>query len=276
MKPVFFSFILVFITLFTNAQSRQDSLSIYFETDRYQITEENKALLKSLSQQIDEIKILGYTDTVGTSLYNRALSNKRAYSTYFYLLNNGFEIPQIKEVRGQGEEPFYKSNSLDSSRKTVIYYQSKAIPNLVEPKKTEQTESGKRLEEQINTTAVGKNLIIKNINFYPGSHQHLPQSEADMKALLEIMKTNSNLKIQIQGHICCEEMGLDGYDKLTGDQYLSVNRAKHIYDYLINNGISEGRLSYKGLGSSMKLYPFERSEMEKIANRRVEIKILSK
>jgi outer membrane protein OmpA-like peptidoglycan-associated protein len=57
-----------------------------------------------------------------------------------------------------------------------------------------------------------------------------------------------------------------------------VTRAKMVYDYLLANGISPDRvLGYKGFGSSHPVYPIpEKSEEERIANRRVEIRIVEK
>lgn len=276
MKPFFLFYILFFSVSLINAQNKQDSLFIFFKTDQYVINGKNEEILKSLNKTIEKVRIIGYTDTIGSLEYNDQLSIKRAYSSYYFLLNHGFKTDQIIQVQGKGEEALKLSRSLDSSRRTVIYYINPETKHPEKLKKSIQKETDNKLEEKINSTAIGENLVINNINFYPGSHQHLPQSEADMQALMKVMKNNPNLKIEIQGHICCERMGLDGYDKLTGDRFLSVNRAKHIYDYLIINGIASDRLNYKGLGSSHKLYPMERSEMEKTANRRVEIKIISK
>ena len=48
-----------------------------------------------------------------------------------------------------------------------------------------------------------------------------------------------NLKIEIQGHICCQYDGKDGADLSTGIENSSVARAKNVYDYLIENGIEK-------------------------------------
>ena len=85
-----------------------------------------------------------------------------------------------------------------------------------------------------------------------------------------------NLKIQINGHICCEPSYLDGRDNDLGTFDLSWQRAKVIYQYLVDHGISADRMSFRGFGASQKLYPYERDAFEKEENRRVEIKIVSK
>jgi flagellar motor protein MotB len=61
----------------------------------------------------------------------------------------------------------------------------------------------------------------------------------------------------------------------TGEMGLSVNRAKTIYNYLIENGIDPRRLEYEGLGGSRKLVD-EISDETRAMNRRVEIVIMDK
>ena len=80
-----------------------------------------------------------------------------------------------------------------------------------------------------------------------------------------MLKTNSVISIQINGHT--DNIGTEEYNLK-----LSVQRAKAVYDYLINNGIAHGRLTYKGYGFSR---PAEDNQTEKgrSKNRRTEIVI---
>jgi outer membrane protein OmpA-like peptidoglycan-associated protein len=71
------------------------------------------------------------------------------------------------------------------------------------------------------------------------------------------------------------EEGMDGRDADNPSELLSVQRAKFVYDFLVERGIKKERMSYKGFGASNKLYPLERNELEIRANRRVEIKVIS-
>jgi outer membrane protein OmpA-like peptidoglycan-associated protein len=59
----------------------------------------------------------------------------------------------------------------------------------------------------------------------------------------------------------------------TNEKVLSLNRAKAIFEYLVSNGISAGRMTYKGFGSQNRLINPERSESDASINRRVEFKI---
>ena len=54
---------------------------------------------------------------------------------------------------------------------------------------------------------------------------------------------------------------------------LSKKRAKSVLIYLINAGISKDRLSARGFGFTNPVYAHPKNEMEKEANRRVEVLI---
>jgi outer membrane protein OmpA-like peptidoglycan-associated protein len=90
------------------------------------------------------------------------------------------------------------------------------------------------------------------------------------------MRVNPKLVIEIQGHICCVSHSGDSPYGATGNG-LSEERARSIYAELTGKGIEPNRVFYKGLGHSQPVYPYpEKNEEERIANRRVEIKIISK
>jgi len=82
------------------------------------------------------------------------------------------------------------------------------------------------------------------------------------------MEENPNLKIEIQGHICCQTIeGL--YD-------VSTARDRAIYVFLIQNKIDRKRLSYVGFGIKKPIFPIpEKNEEEENRNRRVEIMIVA-
>ena len=87
--------------------------------------------------------------------------------------------------------------------------------------------------------------------------------------LYRILKVNPKLKIEIQGHICCNTN--------VNDTKLSYRRALYIFSYLLEKEILINRLSYKGFGSARPVYKIpEKNEEERLANRRVEILIVEK
>ncbi len=95
------------------------------------------------------------------------------------------------------------------------------------PKKVFDIESTPELNE-------GDELIMDGLNFYPGSHRTIPEAKPILKKLLQLLKENPTLMIEIQGHVCCaSKPNEDGLDDETGDFKLSWNRAQYVRDYLV-------------------------------------------
>jgi len=112
----------------------------------------------------------------------------------------------------------------------------------------------------------GDKILLENLIFRGGTSFLEVTSKSLVDALLYIMQENPKLKIEIQGHICC-------YPDRT--YQLSKERAQVVCEYLEDNGISKSRLRYKDFGGRKPIYPIpEQNEEQRIANRRVEIKVL--
>lgn len=93
-----------------------------------------------------------------------------------------------------------------------------------------------------------------------------PSSASDIRALIDLLKESPELKIEIIGH-------MDKMEQKDNLKDLSVERARGIYDYLVKNGISADRLSYKGMKSDSPAD--ESGTHESLAkNRRVNFKAL--
>nr|WP_305069628.1 OmpA family protein [Flavobacterium covae] len=118
----------------------------------------------------------------------------------------------------------------------------------------------------MSESKVGDKLKIENLNFVLNTYAITQESRGKLYELWLVMQQNPNLKIQIQGHICC----------VTKDrQDLSTQRAKAVYKFLEFKNIEKTRMSYKGFGSSQPLYDLpEKNEEERAANRRVEIEVV--
>jgi outer membrane protein OmpA-like peptidoglycan-associated protein len=218
--------------------------------------------------------------------YNDALSLKRTHAVKNYLVSKGFNAANIIEEKGFG-----KRRPLNRNHGETEMYMNRRVEIMVEGEedeaiKNEEVKSegikmvtDKSLVEKLaeTQTTVGTNIVLKNLNFYGGTHVIIPESLPILMELVEVMKKNPELEIAVEGHICCEEGNIDGYDIGTRTVNLSENRAREICLYLSKNGIASARLKYKGFGHQFPLTPYpEKTEEERRNNRRVEIKILKK
>jgi len=253
---------------------------VHFEFNKYILTSEAKASLDHLIEQgknlqdVVSIQLNGHCDYIGNDAYNDKLSQQRVAAVKNYLSPH-FTAKVFTSAIGHGKRKPLNSNATDEER--LLNRRVEILVTVAAPKDTSIPE--RKLSERIADTAtkLGSNLVLKNINFVGARHQLLPESFPVLTELLKVMKDNPNLKIEVQGHICCLPGDVDGLDEETGTNDLSQQRAKAIMEYLIKNGIAINRLSYVGLGHNHPLYAYpEKNEQEKTLNRRVEIKIISK
>lgn len=103
---------------------------------------------------------------------------------------------------------------------------------------------------------------MRNVNFETGSAKLLESSFTALNNVVRIMNANPGLHVKIEGHT--DNTGTDAINN-----QLSIDRAKACYDYLVSQGISQGRLSYKGYGSSRPIASNDTPE-GRAQNRRVE------
>lgn len=246
-------------------------LTLYFRFNDYRIDKISEQRLDSVlnTPGFTTFRIEAHCDSVGSHAYNNMLSLKRAETVRNYLVERNISDSLIS-IKAMGKRYPLADNSTDDSRarnRCVEIF----ISHVQKPAITPVTDSTLNME----SISIGSNVRLQNINFEGGKHKLLPTSIPALQQLLKTMQQYPTLEIEIQGYICCEKPGLDGLDFDTRTNDLSVNRAKVVYDYLVERGISTSRLSYKGYGANNKLVE-EFSEADRTINRRVEIKILSK
>lgn len=112
---------------------------------------------------------------------------------------------------------------------------------------------------------VGQSIILRNIRFATASWELLPESYETLDSLINFMNTYPGMKVEISGHT-------DNRGKSNDNIELSQNRANAVVSYLIENGISEDRLTAIGFGQED---PIDSNDTEsgRFNNRRVEFKI---
>ena len=116
-------------------------------------------------------------------------------------------------------------------------------------------------------TSAPKTVVLKNVFFETASAKLLPNSVAELKILTKLLNDNPTLRIRINGHT--DNVGADN-DNLT----LSTNRAKAVFDYLVQEGIVSNRLEYKGFGENKPIATNDTAEGRQ-ENRRTEFEILN-
>lgn len=113
---------------------------------------------------------------------------------------------------------------------------------------------------------VGKITVLKNIFFETDSYQLKPESNGQLKEMVEFLNKNPNVHVEIGGHT--DDQGTDQYNKV-----LSEKRASTVAKYLTDNGIGQKRVYSKGYGFDRPVAD-NKTEEGRAQNRRTEFKIV--
>jgi outer membrane protein OmpA-like peptidoglycan-associated protein len=115
---------------------------------------------------------------------------------------------------------------------------------------------------------IGGKTVLRNIFFDTNKFDLKPNSKSELEKLSAFLTQNPKLKVEISGHT--DNVGND-----QANQILSENRAKSVYNYLIDNKIDASRLTYKGYGRTQPIATND-TEEGRGYNRRTEFKIVGK
>ena len=199
-------------------------------------------------------------------VYNSENKNKLKAKFELIDLETSEVIIQSYSNEGSGEYlvclPINKNYALNVSKEGYLFYSANfSLKNLADPSQPYQ------LNVPLQPLKVGKTVILKNIFFDTDLYDLKSESIAELEKLVKFLKDNPTLKIEISGHT--DNVGSNEHNTL-----LSQNRAKAVYEYLIEKSISKDRLTYKGYSFSN---PIDTNETEdgRANNRRTEFKIIS-
>jgi outer membrane protein OmpA-like peptidoglycan-associated protein len=119
---------------------------------------------------------------------------------------------------------------------------------------------------------IGGKMALNDLFFKSGTSLLMNASEQALDGVVSFMKFNSNLRIEIGGHINRPNQA----PVPTGSSSfkLSESRALLVYSYLIDHGINKDRLTYKGYGNSEMIHPRANTPIQEQLNRRVELTVI--
>jgi outer membrane protein OmpA-like peptidoglycan-associated protein len=134
------------------------------------------------------------------------------------------------------------------------------------PKTSDYQEVQKDIK--LKNIAVGNTIVLKNIFFDFNKSTLRSESENEIQQLVKLLTDVPTMKIEISGHT--DNRGSDEYNK-----NLSNQRAKAVYDRVIQKGIEASRLTFVGFGEEKPIATNDTEEGRQL-NRRTEFKVLAK
>ena len=213
-----------------------DSLSISFDVGSS--TAKNPAAfltgINNLKLTYGKIKVIAYTDTVGTASFNKNLASKRMASVLKLIESSNIKAFVI-DTLNKNEERQKRLNQEETFRRVDVFVYS------VKP-------------------TIKYNVPMNlRINFHSGTSNIVNGSMENLRILEMLMKSDAAIRIKLNGHVCCEP-----------DMKLSMDRAEKVKSYLVDQGIPADRVSCKGYSNGAKLFP-ESNEVNKSRNMRVDV-----
>lgn len=289
--------LLIIIFTFSNAIYSQEAFSVYFDSNKNELKKVQSDRLENFIASNKDVKIVainGYTDEDGSTGFNDSLAQRRVNFVH-NIVKSKLKIRDDFKTRSFGEKHVHSKNKAENRKVVVYYLEAKDLARedeilgikkevtVIKPKikpvfkdkitlsNPNGTKSDLVLDvafmERVSEAKTGEKIVLQNLNFQINTFAITNESRNKLYELLEIMRKNPQMKIQIQGHICC----------MTNDkQDLSTKRAKAVTKFLEVNGIEDERVTFKGFGVTQPIYAIpEKSEEERAGNRRVEIEIIA-
>jgi outer membrane protein OmpA-like peptidoglycan-associated protein len=124
----------------------------------------------------------------------------------------------------------------------------------------------RKVIRNIVLTPAGEAIRLNHLNFAQGKAQIEPQSYSELNEVVEMMRDNERIIIQLEGHT-------DNLGDPKANLKLSENRVQAVKKYIASKGISKNRIKTKAFGGSQPVTNAVTPEARNM-NRRVEMRIL--
>lgn len=258
---------ILLFSFYTVSAQQKPVETIYFEFDRYDLTEKQINVVSDFIKNIDtskveSIQIYGYCDDRGTDKYNFRLSHKRANTIQNLLVSYGFNRSKIVILEGRGRI-IVKADTIENLYETRL--RNRRVDLIVVKKNSFDKGIYTSFKDKLK---VGDKVFLESILFNIGSAKLTHQAQKELDKVAVTLQKHQNLNFEIRGHVCCTpEIYSDGIDRDTKERRLSWNRAKTVFHYLISKKISKSRMTYIGCGNK---YPLRKGDKY---DRRVEFVI---
>jgi outer membrane protein OmpA-like peptidoglycan-associated protein len=118
----------------------------------------------------------------------------------------------------------------------------------------------------LSPVKVGEKITLTNVFYEIDSWELKKESKLELNTLADLLKENPGLVVEIGGHT--DSTGTDQHNLI-----LSEKRALSVVNYLIEKGIGQERLRYKGYGNSLPVADNISVEGRRL-NRRTEARVI--
>jgi OOP family OmpA-OmpF porin len=187
------------------------------------------------------------------ALTNKAVKSKIVYKSY-----------PTGGITGSFNDSTFSFGIFGSSKYQVTAEAPDYIPRtiIVDPK--EATDN--KIMRDIPLVPTGQTVRLSHVIFEVGKSDLDPESFHELDELVAMMKINTKIEIQLEGHT-------DAQGNAKANMDLSQERVDAVKKYIISKGIAKDRVNTKAFGGTKPLSR-EKTEEARALNRRVEMRVL--
>jgi outer membrane protein OmpA-like peptidoglycan-associated protein/tetratricopeptide (TPR) repeat protein len=157
--------------------------------------------------------------------------------------------------------PVGKDYAFNVNRKGYLFYSENYNISATAPDSTFEADI------PLQPIEANAHIVLKNVFFDTKKTELKPESITELDNVVRLMNENPNIKILISGYT-------DNVGKPTDNLSLSKGRAVAVVNYLLNKGVRNERMSFKGNGETNPIADNNTDEGRAL-NRRTELSIVS-
>ncbi len=168
--------------------------------------------------------------------------------------------------------PKNKNGTYSIATQVPGYAQATTVIDFQNPTETKGASEESIIEIVVPKAKKGDYIDFANVKFFKNSSILQPVSQGELDGVVDLLKENPKYKIKIHGHVngtqdresftrgpnssfFATNPSADVDHKKMSPKDLSLARAETVRDYLVSQGIEKDRISVKGEGGRIPLYP---------------------
>ncbi|NVK28710.1 MAG: PD40 domain-containing protein [Flavobacteriia bacterium] len=237
-----------------------DGKTAFYSSDRGRMEDRQHLYMFELPEEVRATPVAWISGVVVDDETNQPIQAKLEFVD---LSTGNVILSDVSNRRGQFQVslPSHSSYALNVNGKGYMFYSE----NFALEGQSEAT--AEELMVRLRKLKVGDAAVLSNIFYEYDSYELTEKSTTELEKLVQFLNENPTVRLSIDGHT-------DNIGGATYNKELSKQRAQSIVDYLIANGIDEGRLESRGYGDTR---PIEDNSTEegRARNRRTELTILN-
>ncbi|MFY9310673.1 MAG: OmpA family protein [Bacteroidia bacterium] len=154
-----------------------------------------------------------------------------------------------------------------SKNYTIFFSKTGYLFQSVVVKLQDSVARDKKLKEVVmQKVTIGKKVILRSTSFDDYQKVLIEESMPDVDRIIKLLEDTPQLQIELGGYT-------DNFGSVNLTTKVSEERAKALMDLLVEKGVDEGRLQYKGYGPIQPIAN-NLTEEGRVANNRIELKVI--